>query len=103
MKTVYKCEKCGMVFDDYEQASKHETQHYDVKTWLDDEDEKIVSRETEYDPCLFVPSAVVVPMVRSFFDEETQEWKRETAYIKYFYSAKQPAVQVFPIDESLIK
>ena len=103
MKTVYKCEKCGMIFDEYSDCSKHETQHYDVKTWLDDEDEKVVSRETEYDPCLFVPTAVVLPMVRSIFDEESKEWKRETIYIKYYYTAKKPAEQVFPIDESVIK
>jgi len=103
MKTVYKCEKCGLVFDDYTEAEKHESNHYTVKTWTDDADDKVISRETEYISELFVPAAVVVPMTRCRYDEDTQEWKTETAYIKYYYSAKKPAEQVFPVDESLMK
>lgn len=100
MKTVYRCEKCGLTFEDYEKAEIHENKHFTVKTWYDDTDEKVVERDTEYVPELFAPSAVVIPMVRSFYEDG--EWKKETAYVKYYYSGKKSAEQVFPIDESVI-
>lgn len=100
MKTVYKCEKCGRVFEDYEQAEAHENGHFTVKQWYDENDEKVVLHNTEYDPELYSPSAICVPMVRTFYDDN--EWKTETIYLKYYYSAKRPAEQVFPIDESII-
>lgn len=100
MKTVYRCERCGMVFDEFDKAVDHENRHFIVKEWLDDTDEKVVARDTEYEPELYAPSAVVVPLVRSYY--EGDEWKTETTYVKYYYSAKKPAEQVFPIDESVI-
>ena len=103
MKTVYKCERCGQVFEDYEACEAHENRHFVSKDWFDAEDEKVIARETEYTPDLFAPSAVVVPMCRCFYDDETEEWKKETIYVKYYYTAKKAAEQVFPIDESLIK
>ena len=103
MTTVYKCDKCGKVFDSYEECQKHESSHFEVKTWMDSEDEKVFNRNVEYDPCLWAPSAVVVPMTRTVYDDDTGKWNNETVYIKYFYSAKMPAEQVFPVDESIMK
>lgn len=100
MKTVYKCEKCGRVFDDYQAAEEHENRHFTVKQWYNDDDEKVVNRNTEYEPELWAPSAVCIPMQRCIY--ENGEWKTETSYVKYYYSAKKPAEQVFPIDESII-
>ena len=101
MKTVYKCEKCGMVFDDYDKACEHENGHFIPKTWIDSSDMEVVNANAEWDPELYVPSAVVVPMERTIHTEEG--WKTEVAYVKYYYSAKKSAEQVFPVDESLIK
>ena len=100
MKQVYKCEKCGRVFEEYDKAELHENKHFTVKDWIDGEDEKVIARDTEYEPELYAPSAVVVPMVRSFWEDG--EWKKETAYVKYYYSAKKSAEQVFPIDDAVI-
>ena len=100
MKTVYKCEKCGKVFDDFDEAEVHENMHFTVKQWYDENDQKVVDRNTEWIPELYAPSAICVPMVRSFYDDG--EWKTETSYVKYYYSAKKSAEQVFPIDESII-
>lgn len=100
MLNCYKCEKCGQIFDDYDEAEMHENKHFTVKSWYDEEDEKVIKRNTEYDPMLYAPSAICVPMVRTYY--ENGEWKQETSYVKYYYSAKKPAEQVFPIDESII-
>lgn len=100
MKTCYKCERCGKVFDNYESASEHENSHFTPKTWLLECDMKVVNDNTEWSNELYAPSAVVVPMERTVFEDG--EWKTETAYVKYYYSAKQCAEQVFPkkdIDE----
>ena len=101
MKTVYKCEKCGMVFDDYEKACEHESNHFVPKTWYTTDDMKVVDSNTEWIPELYAPSAVVVPMERSFYADG--EFKTEVTYVKYYYSAKHSAEQVFPIDETLMK
>ena len=90
-----------MVFDDYEKACEHENGHFIPKTWLTDEDEKVVNAHTEWIPELYAPSAVVIPMERSVYIDG--EWKREVTYVKYYYSAKHHAEQVFPVDESLMK
>lgn len=103
MKTVYKCERCGHVFDDYESCENHENLHFVIKSWIDSDDEKVLNRETEYEPELYAPSAIVVPMTRCFYDAAASDWKKETIYLKYYYSAKKAAEQVFPIDESIIK
>ena len=100
MISCYKCEHCGMVFTDYDDAQRHEEKHFIVKTWTDSEDEKVINRETEYEKDLFAPSAVVVPMRRCVYDEKQEKYVDETIYIKYFYSAKKCAEQVFPIDET---
>ena len=100
MKTVYKCEKCERVFDDYDECVLHEGKHFSVKQWYDETDEKVVERNTEYEPELYAPSAICVPMVRTFYEDG--EWKKETSYVKYYYSAKKSAEEVFPIDESII-
>ena len=100
MTTCYKCEKCGMVFDDYVKASEHENNHFIPKTWLTDEDMKVVNANMEWIPELYAPSAVVIPMERGVYSDG--EWKTEVSYVKYYY-AKQCAEEVFPVDESLMK
>ena len=100
MKTVYKCEKCGLVFEDYEKAELHENKHFTVKRWYTSDEEEVLSSNTEYEPELYAPAAICVPMTRSFFEDG--EWKSETMYLKYYYSAKKPAEQVFPVDNSII-
>ena len=101
MTTCYKCEKCGMVFDDYEKACEHENGHFIPKTWFNDDDMKVVNANMEWIPELYAPSAVVIPMERTVYEDG--EWKTEVHYVKYYYSAKHPAEQVFPVDESLMK
>ena len=103
MISCYKCEKCGMIFEDWDKCNEHEGSHFNVKRWTDSDDDKVIDRETEYIPELYAPSAVVVPMVRRYYDSEKDQYIDETCYIKYYYSAKKCAEQVFPIDESLIK
>ena len=98
MTTCFRCERCGKVFNDYDIASEHENRHFIPKTWLNSEDEKVVNRNTEWIPDLFAPSAVVIPMERSFYEDG--EWKQEVAYVKYYYSAKRSAEEVFPVEES---
>ena len=99
MKTVYKCEKCGRIFDDSEKAYEHESLHFTPKTWWDENDMKIVNRDTEWDAKKYAPTAVVIPLERTVYCDGT--WKTETSYVKYYYS-KQEAEEVFPIDESII-
>lgn len=98
MISCYKCEKCGRVFMDSDEAYEHESRHFSQKNWINDEDEKVIARNTEYEPELWAPSAVVVPMERTVY--ENGEFHHEISYVKYYYSAKKPAEQVFPIDES---
>ena len=98
MTTCYRCEKCGKVFDDYNQACDHENRHFTPKTWMTDDDMKVVNADTEWIPELYAPSAVVIPMERLIYEDD--EWKTEVSYVKYYYSAKKAAEQVFPIDES---
>lgn len=101
MKTCYKCEKCGMVFDDYTNASEHENKHFIPKTWVNDDDQKVINDNTEWIPELYAPSAVVIPMERMVYIDS--EWKTEVSYVKYYYGAKKTAEEVFSVDESLIK
>ena len=101
MTTCYRCEKCGKVFTDYEQAYEHENSHFIPKTWLNDSDIKVVNANTEWVSELYAPSAVVVPMERTVHTDEG--WETEVTYVKYYYSAKQCAEQVFPVDETLMK
>lgn len=99
MISCYKCEKCGKVFDDINEAEVHENKHFTFKHWYDENDQKVVDRNTEWISELYAPSAICVPMVRTFYGDG--EWKTETSYVKYYY-AKQQAEEVFPIDESII-
>lgn len=99
MTNCYKCDKCGRVFDNYEEAYEHEGKHFEPRTWYTDEDMKVIRANMEYSPELWAPSAVVVPMERTVRDADGV-WQTETHYVKYYYSAKRPAEQVFPIDES---
>ena len=101
MTTCYKCEKCGKVFEEYEKAYDHESCHFIPKAWYSEEDTKVINANTEWIPELYAPSAVVVPMERTVFVDG--EWKNEVAYVKYYYSTKHSAEQVFPVDESLMK
>ena len=101
MTTCYRCEKCGQVFSDYEKAYEHENGHFIPKIWFNEEDMKVVNADTEWIPELYAPSAVVVPMERMICTDG--EWKTEVTYVKYYYSAKHVAEQVFPVDESLMK
>ena len=101
MTTCYRCEKCGMVFDDYEKAFEHENGHFIPKTWMTDDDMKVINANMEWIPELYAPSAVVIPMERTVHTDG--EWKTEVTYVKYYYSAKQSAEQVFPVDETLMK
>lgn len=97
MINCYKCERCGRVFTDYDEANNHENRHFIQKNWFSSEDDEVIRRNTEYEPDLWAPSAVVVPMEREIYEEGG--WKKEVAYVKYYYSAKKCAEQVFPIEE----
>ena len=101
MVNCYRCEKCGMVFDDYEKAYEHENSHFIPKAWMSIDDTKVVNENTEWIPELYAPSAVVIPMERTVKIDD--EWKTEVTYVKYYYSSKKCAEQVFPIDETLLK
>lgn len=100
MKTCYKCEKCGLTFEDYEKAQEHENNHYEPVNWMNDEAMDVSRRETEWEKELYAPSAVVVPMDRTIYNGT--EWVTERIYVKYYYSAKRAAEQVFSIDHSVI-
>lgn len=101
MINCFKCEKCGKVFDNYEDASKHEDAHYTVKTWADTQDEEVIRDNTVYSETSDAPIAVVVPMTRTVYDEETTTWTTDTIYLQY-WADKRPVVQVFPIDKNLL-
>lgn len=100
MKTCFKCEKCGLIFEDYEKAQEHENMHFAPCTWIDREADEMISHETEWENGLFAPSAVVVPMERTIYNGS--EWVTERTYVKYYYSAKKQAEQVFLIDHSVM-
>ena len=101
MVNCYKCEKCGKVFTDYEEAYKHENEHYTVKRWFSCDDEEVMSREVEYSEKQSAPSGVVVPLERTIYNEETSQWENETIYIR-FYADKRTCEQVFPINKALL-
>ena len=101
MVTCYKCEKCGKVFDSYEEASKHEDEHYTVKTWTTSDDEDVIRDNTVYAESCQAPVAVVVPMTRTIYDEESSQYTTETIYMQY-WADKRPVVQVFPIEKNLL-
>ena len=101
MVSCYKCEKCGKVFENYEEAYKHENRHFYVKSWVSSEDSEVINNEMEYSETQEGPSAVVVPMERTTYDEDKSEWVTEVIYMKY-YGDKRPAVQVFHIDKNLL-
>ena len=33
MKNIYQCEKCGKIFESYEECYKHEEMHFNVTEW----------------------------------------------------------------------
>lgn len=101
MVSCYKCEKCGKVFENYEEAYDHENRHYYTKTWVSSTDDEVMKREIEYSETSDAPVALVVPMERTVYDKEKSEWVTETVYMKFF-ADKRPVMQVFPVDNNLL-
>ena len=101
MVSCYKCEKCGKVFESYDDAFTHENKHYNVMSWISSDASEVINRETEYTQTQEGPSAVIVPMERTVYDEDKSVWVTEVIYMKY-YGDKRLAEQVFPIDNTML-
>ena len=69
MKNMYQCEKCGKVFEDFDECYKHEESHWLVSSLYWRQYEKACSGMTQYSQKYEAPSEVGVEIER--YDPET--------------------------------
>ena len=84
MKQLYKCEKCGKVFETYEECERCESHHYTFENaWRSDGLHEKLNVMTEYKDGQEEPNVIHVVFDRSYWDGETGEWKNEKRCGKY--------------------
>ena len=82
MKTMYKCEKCGKMSDNYDEISRCEQMHYYVhRGWDVDEITDTLENMSEYKEWQDEPNVIHVLLKRSYWDGD--EWKEEKRCGKY--------------------
>lgn len=82
MKSLYKCEKCGKVSEDYEEIVKCEQMHYEFhNSWLSDDTHYTLDSMAEYKEGQEEPNVIHVWFERSYV--ENGEWKEERRCGKY--------------------
>lgn len=83
MKSMYKCEKCGKISEDYDEIAKCEQMHYVMpRPWCDVEGlNETLESATEYKEGQEEPNVIHVMFQRSYWDGE--EWKEEKRCGKY--------------------
>ena len=77
MISLYKCEKCGKIFEDYSEASKCEDGHLKPDWWAT-QDRWATAAEAEYAHGGRLPKTLeIISEVQYYdYDQETQQWKK---------------------------
>ena len=84
MKNLYKCEKCGKVFENYEDCERCESHHYNfVNQWESNGLNQKLDEMAEYKDGQEEPNVIHIWMVREYWDKESGEWKNEKRCGKY--------------------
>ena len=85
MKNLFVCEKCGKMSDDCEVIAKCERMHYTVhRGWYpDDKLVETMDSMTEYKEGQEEPNIIHILFERSYWDEDSGEWKDEKRCGKY--------------------
>lgn len=84
MKNVYKCERCGRVFENYEDCERCESHHYTFTNgWSPDGINEKLDAMTEYKDGQEEPNVIHVVFERSYWDRNTETWKNEKRCGKY--------------------
>ena len=89
MKTVYVCDKCGKVFDSYDECSKHEEMHWNVN-WGYTELKETLESMNEYKDGTEEPVFVHVELSR--WNYEKAETEKRCAKYKLVSSYEVPTV-----------
>ena len=81
MKSLYQCEKCKKVFDEYEEANQCEESHTSYVNgfdWDDNEDFKLnVMNHTKYEEGNPDPVQIAIMLTREYYNTEESTWKKE--------------------------
>ena len=86
MKSLWKCEKCGKVYEEREDCEKCESLHYDFhnrQSWDCEEMAQQLDSMTEYKEGQEEPDKIVVWFEREYWNSEKAEWIREQRCAKY--------------------
>ena len=87
MTSLYKCDKCGKTFTDYDECWKHESEHWTVgRSWYDWSD--TLDRMTEYKEGQEEPSVVHIVFER--WNSEKAEYERRCGKFKLISSYEAP-------------
>ena len=81
MKQMYKCERCGALYDDYAECEQCENGHFDYGIgfdWDDTEDFKNnVRKHTKYKEGNPTPEEIAVMLFHEYYDSEKSVWTKE--------------------------
>ena len=89
MTSMYKCDKCGQIFADYDEAWKHESNHWMVSRGYNDLTETL-DNMTEYKEGQEEPNVVHIMFER--WDTEKAEYVRRCGKFKLISSYDAPLV-----------
>lgn len=81
MKHVYKCEKCGALYEDFTDCENCENCHMDFDRGFDwDENEEFkqnVIERTKYKEGNPNPDEIAIMLYREYYDNEKSVWTKE--------------------------
>ena len=89
MTNVFKCDKCGKLFDDYDECYAHEESHWTITYW-DDLYDEVLKGMTEYKEGQEEPN--VVHMVFYRWNSEKGTTERRCGKYKLISSYEAPLV-----------
>ena len=73
MKNMYVCEKCNRMFEDFEEAERHEESHFEMVTTGWDEMVPLLeyaNKQTEYEKDSFEPTKLAVLLRSERWDKD---------------------------------
>ena len=88
MKSLWKCEKCGKVFSDYDECYAHEESHWSLSRWSDMD--AVLDGMTEYKEGQEEPN--VIHMVFTRWNHEKGEYEKRCGKFKLISSYDAPLV-----------